>query len=95
MLALANWEGVSEPYFLESEMDDLLANTVTKIDILPLDPDQPLEYTIGNTRYRPNVTLEGRIETRYDYGGGVTSTTFFFGKNGDQYQIAGTIEEKI
>ena len=93
VLQLVHWEGVDESTknLVAGSLADDLKRPIESVEIVPLLPDQTLEYTIGNTTFRPNLTPKRRLLLKFkDEGGPLSgaSTAYLLGMLGNDVRIA-------
>ena len=95
LLSLFNSQGVSDEMkaFQKEITEEILAQEVKGVKLLPLAADHPLTNEVDGVRYKPNVSVVGLLEVQFQQDGNATSLPY--GNNGKAFYIAGTVEEKI
>jgi hypothetical protein len=95
LMALVNWQGVSDNMktMMGNIVADMPKHDVAAVKLVPLPADFQATNELNDIRYRPSVTVIGLIDVEFAQKG--NSMRLPYGKSGNTFYIACTVEEKI
>lgn len=71
-------------------MEIFLCLGKNELQLLSLEPNEMLEFTVNETRYVPNLSVEGRIKVAFKStdDDAQTSTSYLYGRHQGKFFIA-------